>query len=242
MTKYWCFINISLSGFYTVLSHINFCNKFLMKQKPIFTKIIRIYDDFKPIKSSISEMNNSDYVFNISKMNASMRFIEKCILQDEFRKTEFENEHGISEIVIIILIIFAWICSIIKFIKNFEMLSTTHYREIPYKMCQKDPANLGKIKICNDENECVIYASRDPVKSLSLTSLTASKNENICYLNGLSLRRSRFNHAISLQTGDMHQSSFKRFSSVKSSTNSISLVNNSYFRNIRDRSIIEVEL
>lgn len=85
---------------------------------------------------------------------------------------EFTSGNDMSrlEIFVIIIVLTLWVLSLRKFVKNFEKLRTTHYREIPYKYRLKDPENINHVKIVNNQNESVIY-SRDPIKSLRSKSL-----------------------------------------------------------------------
>lgn len=86
---------------------------------------------------------------------------------------EFSSEMRTPEICVIILILCLWVLSLRKLVKHFDKLSSTHYREIPYKYRLKDPENIANIKIVNNQNESVIY-SRDPVKSLRSKSIACT--------------------------------------------------------------------
>ena len=89
---------------------------------------------------------------------------------------EFTNgyELRLIEILFIVFILFLWICSLRKFVKNFDKLRTTHYREIPYKYKLKDPQNINQVRVVHNQTESVIY-SRDPIKKLNPGSLKSEE-------------------------------------------------------------------
>jgi hypothetical protein len=59
---------------------------------------------------------------------------------------------GTTEIVIIVIIVAIWGLSIRKFIKKFERIRTTHYREIPYNF-RFQQSNLNQLRIVKEEEQ-----------------------------------------------------------------------------------------
>ena len=102
-------------------------------------------------------------------------------------KTKFENDtpnefssgHTIRvfEIVLIFLILLLWLFSLRKFLKSFEKLRFTHYREITQKYRLYEPHNLNQVRVCRKQTDSVIY-SRDPIKRLSLYPTTADEEKS----------------------------------------------------------------
>jgi hypothetical protein len=82
---------------------------------------------------------------------------------------EFTNGNSISffEIALIIVILLLWLFSLRKFLKKFEKLRFTHYREITQKYRLHEPQNLNQVRVCRKQTDSVIY-SRDPIKRLSI--------------------------------------------------------------------------
>ncbi len=82
----------------------------------------------------------------------------------------YGNKMNGTEIFVICIILLLWVLSLWKLIRNFDKLSTTQYRQIPYKYKLKDPQNIGKVKIVNNSNDAVLY-TRDPLKQLKARSI-----------------------------------------------------------------------
>ena len=81
----------------------------------------------------------------------------------------------IPEIIIIALIIILWLLSIKKFIKQFERIRTTHYREIPYSYYSKK-INDNKITIVKRETDSIIHIA--PQKISRSRSLPSNQFQN----------------------------------------------------------------
>ena len=121
--------------------------------------------------------NNSYYylsVVNESKKN----YIDSIVVYTEYD----ENAMRLPELIVIMIILALWALSLRKFVKNFDKIRTTHYREIPYKY--KDPQNINQIRVVKNQSESVIFP-KDPLvkKSRSyladLNKISSYENESI---------------------------------------------------------------
>jgi len=145
------------------------------------------------LKSLISqkEMTNNDYkkkttkilrVFFVNSTNTNLDIdsdIDSSIeseISTKSPKTKFENDspnefsngnYSFFEIALIIVILLLWLFSLRKFLKKFEKLRFTHYREITQKYRLHEPQNLNQVRVCRKQTDSVIY-SRDPIKRLSI--------------------------------------------------------------------------
>ena len=142
-------------------------------------------------------------------------------------KTKFENDSpneftsGYSirptEIIFIFLILLLWAFSLRKFLKNFDKLRITHYREITHKYQIHEPQNINQIRVCNKPTDSVIH-SRDPIKRLSLYPRSPEvdkKSLSVKDLKAYDLNE-KLSHTTSVLSLDEGSS---RYSSVEASPN-----------------------
>jgi hypothetical protein len=102
--------------------------------------------------------------------------------QNELPTTKIDNleigKMDITEIIIIFFILALWFLMVRKFIKKFETIRTTHYREIPYSYHQKNLSDQNRIKIIKQEQESMIHISPLKISRKSIGPLIVEKNEN----------------------------------------------------------------
>jgi hypothetical protein len=134
--------------------------------------------------------------------------------------TEFTNGYDMKlpEIVIIVLILICWILSLRKFVKNFDKIRTTHYREIPYKYKIKDPQNINQVRAVDQQIEAVVYTNDTAKMSLNgsnETSVDASAiraEDAATALNGERLNRREYNRMRRFNDEKKYQSNTDLFS------------------------------
>lgn len=100
----------------------------------------------------------------------TINFILFYIVDSIDKSNSFKME--LPEILIIAFIIFLWLLTIRKFIKQFERIRTTHYREIPYSYRTKK-MNDNKIIIAKHETDSIIHAI--PFKTTRSKSLPSDQ-------------------------------------------------------------------
>ena len=99
-----------------------------------------------------SNANQNQYAIQTSTLVDNLisidDFMNRIIKNDEAVESPNEFSTGYSarpiEIGIILFVIMIWALSLLKFFKNFEILRTTHYREIPYHLRQNNSVNLSQ--------------------------------------------------------------------------------------------------
>lgn len=133
---------------------------------PLIPKIEAALTTATPKKIE-SESSNTNHHYNIHNLH---HYTQSKKQDPGLASNEFSTEMHTPELIVIILILCLWVLSLRKLVKHFDKLSSTQYREIPYKYQLKDPENIANIKIVNNQNESVIY-SRDPIKSLRSKSI-----------------------------------------------------------------------
>ena len=149
---------------------------------------------------------------NNTKINASLvnsigNIFKEKSKADYDTPNEFSNGNTIrfTEFIVILFILFIWILSLRKLIKNFEKLRTTHYREIPYKYrianqtntkarayeFQSDKTNspnkttFRQQNIANETNKKVVNFSgiNDELQSKSILEINKIDQKEIEYID-----------------------------------------------------------
>jgi hypothetical protein len=125
------------------------------------------------INDSNNSKSNGSFVIAIKSTN---NFIKEKSKVDFDSPNEFSSGNSIrlTELIVIIFIIFIWILSLRKLVKNFEKLRTTRYREIPYKY-QSNQIN-SKSRHYDFQNESV---SKSTFRQLNHNETNKKVNFNL---------------------------------------------------------------